>query len=170
MIRYYASTILIGTAEGNLPKELFTAHDYGIEGIELRADPLRRSRIKAPFWSFMDQAEQSYPLLDECSLAAHTEWLRLWDKAVKAAETPPTNIAKPGEVWDYTGVSKTMPRGFYYVADYCASTLSFSLLCINTGDRVLASAGTQVGNGIQFDHPDDWTCHGRLTDLIRGKV
>ena len=168
MIRYYASTILIGTTEGNLPKELFTAHDDGIAGIELRTDPLHRSRIKAPFWSFMAALEHIDPILDECSLAAHTEWLRRWDKAVKAAETPPVKIAKPGEVWECTGRLFDMPAGMYSVG-FCSVKVPLVMYCMDTG--VHRVAGQLVDSGIQLESPSDWKCHGPLAEFIaKGKA
>ena len=169
MIRHYASTATVKTTEGDLPKELYTAHDDGVHGLELLSGPLRYRGTADTFWRFTALAGQAEIGLNECPMVLHTRWLQLWDKAIAAAKTPPAKIAKLGEVWEYVGGPGTFPNGLFYVASRSA-LVPHAMLYMDTGTLLLLSVGAQVKDGIQLESPNDWTCHGRLADLIRGQV
>lgn len=166
MIRHYTSIITVKTTEGDLPQSLYRVDNDCAEGLELLCDPLCRKRIEEPLWRFLSVLKENG--LTECSRDIHDTWSRMWDKAIATAKTPPVKIAKLGEIWEYTGRLFNMSGSMYSVS-FCAAEVMLVMYQMSTGAHRVA--GKVVNGGIQLDYPDDWTCHGLLTDLIaKGKA
>jgi len=170
MNRHFISHQCIQTSEGELPKYLFIAGDSEVTGVEGFIYDLGMHRLPNPMDSFISGLQDQAHGLYEVACDLHATKLRLWDIVIQTANTPPAKIAKLGEVWEYVGGLETA-RGFlYYVRKPPALCTAVSLCRLDTGVP-LTQTGKPVQGGIQLERPDDWTCHGLLTDLIaKGKA
>ena len=170
MIRHFISAQCVRTSEGDLPEYLFTADDTGVSGSEGFINPPGLHPLPHPMDSFIAGLRDDEDVgLCQVSCDTHDKHLRQWAMAIETAKTPPAKIAKLGEVWEYTGGPGTFPSGLFFVASRSA-LVPYALLYMDTGTLLLLSVGAQVDGGIQLEHPNDWTCHGLLADLIKGKV
>ena len=171
MIRHFISQARIQTTEGRLPIEMFITTDDVVSGWQGYVDPPQLKTIPSAMAKFIYGLQQgAIHGLIMVPGSTYEENLRMWNMAIQTAKTPPAKIAKLGEVWEYAGHPGTFPSGLFIVASNSA-LVPHAMLYMETGSLFPLSVGAQVDGGIELGRPDDWTCHGLLTDLIaKGKA
>ena len=172
MIRYFISQERIQTTEGRLPTEMFISTDDVVSGWQGYIDPPQLKTIPSPMAKFIYGLQRGEVHgLTMVQGSSYEENLRMWNMAIATANTPPAKIAKPGEVWERTDGISCSPTGMYYVSPH-SEAMPLVMRHVATGYHEQGGTRLDGGKGgIRLDHPDDWTCHGLLTDLIaKGKA